>query len=72
VRNQASRYHLVIDAINNSKRAPRGAAELKLWCQRQLTRHAEYIDAHLEDLPEVRDWIRQDPGSESTGAPRTV
>lgn len=72
VRNQASRYHLVMDAINNSRRAPRGAAELKLWCESQLARHTAYIDEHLEDMPEVRDWIRQDPGLESTGASRTV
>ena len=29
VRNRASRYHLVMDAINNAKRLPRGATELK-------------------------------------------
>ncbi|CAI9409095.1 phosphoketolase family protein [Aestuariimicrobium sp. T2.26MG-19.2B] len=57
VRNQASRYHLVIDAIHNSKRKVRGMAELKAWCERQLERHAEYIVDHLEDMPEVRDWV---------------
>ena len=67
VRNQASRYHLVMDAINNSKRRPRGAAELHEWCQAQLRRHSAYIVEHLEDMPEVRDWVMQDPGSESTG-----
>ena len=36
VRNRASRYHLVMDAINNAKRHPAGAAELKAWCQAQL------------------------------------
>ncbi len=56
VRNKASRYHLVMDAINNAKRLPRGAAELKRWCEQQLARHEEYIVEHLEDMPEVRDW----------------
>jgi xylulose-5-phosphate/fructose-6-phosphate phosphoketolase len=60
VRNRASRYHLVMDAINNARRLPRGAAELKAWCESQLARHAEYVVEHLEDMPEVRDWsLRQ-------------
>ncbi|WP_203842482.1 phosphoketolase family protein [Winogradskya humida] len=56
VRNKASRYHLVIDAINNSKRLPRGAADLKTWCESQLARHERYVVDNLEDMPEVRDW----------------
>jgi xylulose-5-phosphate/fructose-6-phosphate phosphoketolase len=60
VRNKASRYDLVIDALNNADRIPPGAAELKAWCEQQLVRHAEYIVEHLEDLPEVRDWVLGD------------
>jgi xylulose-5-phosphate/fructose-6-phosphate phosphoketolase len=60
VRNKASRYHLVIDAINNAKRLPRGAADLKAWCEAQLTRHNQYVVDHLEDMPEVRDWSLSD------------
>jgi xylulose-5-phosphate/fructose-6-phosphate phosphoketolase len=60
VRNRASRYHLVIDAINNAKRLPRGASELKAWCESQLARHEAYVVEHLEDMPEVRDWTLQD------------
>ncbi|WP_212998215.1 phosphoketolase family protein [Winogradskya consettensis] len=56
VRNKVSRYHLVIDAINNSGRLPRGAADLKTWCESQLARHERYVVDNLEDLPEVRDW----------------
>lgn len=56
VRNRASRYHLVMDAINNAKRLPRGATELKQWCEQQLARHEAYVVEHLEDMPEVRDW----------------
>jgi xylulose-5-phosphate/fructose-6-phosphate phosphoketolase len=60
VRNKASRYHLVMDAINNTKRLPRGATELKAWCQAQLARHEAYVVEHLEDMPEVRDWTLGD------------
>jgi xylulose-5-phosphate/fructose-6-phosphate phosphoketolase len=56
VRNRASRYHLVMDAINNAKRLPRGATELKTWCEAQLAKHQAYVVEHLEDMPEVRDW----------------
>lgn len=67
VRNRASRYDLVIDALNNAKVHPRGSADLKSWCEAQLAKHAEYIVEHLEDMPEVRDWVAQAPGSETTG-----
>jgi xylulose-5-phosphate/fructose-6-phosphate phosphoketolase len=56
VRNGVSRYHLVMDAINNAKRLPPGAAELKAWCERKLAEHQVYVVEHLEDMPEVRDW----------------
>ena len=54
VKNEASGYHLVIDAINNSKRTPAGASELKTWCAEQLARHQRHVVEHLEDMPEVR------------------
>jgi xylulose-5-phosphate/fructose-6-phosphate phosphoketolase len=60
VRNKASRYHLVMDAINNAKRLPSGATELKTWCEQQLEKHAAYIVEHLEDMPQVRDWALGD------------
>ncbi len=60
VRNRASRYHLVMDAINNAKRLPRGAAELKAWCEQKLAEHEAYVVEHLEDMPEVRDWVLGD------------
>ncbi|GAA1396565.1 phosphoketolase family protein [Luteococcus peritonei] len=56
VRNRISRYHLVMDAINNAKVTPPGASELKQWCQQMLDKHESHIVEHLEDMPEVRDW----------------
>ncbi|MGI5239698.1 phosphoketolase family protein [Dactylosporangium sp. CA-139066] len=56
VRNRVSRYHLVIDAINNAKRLPPGATDLKAWCERKLADHDTYVVEHLEDMPDVRDW----------------
>ncbi|HEU4547610.1 MAG TPA: phosphoketolase, partial [Microlunatus sp.] len=65
VRNRASRYHLVMDAINNAKRTPPGASAVKAWAQSQLDRHHAYIVEHLEDMPEVRDWTWQRPVREA-------
>nr|WP_231121678.1 hypothetical protein [Motilibacter peucedani] len=60
VRNKASRYHLVIDALNNARRLPQGASDLKAWCEAKLAEHEAYVVEHLEDMPEVRDWALGD------------
>ena len=57
--NRASRYHLVIDAINNARRTPPGASAVKAWAQAQLDKHQSHIIEHLEDMPEVREWTWQ-------------
>jgi xylulose-5-phosphate/fructose-6-phosphate phosphoketolase len=60
VRNKASRYHLVMDALNNSRRTPPGASDLKAWCEQMLAEHQSYVVEHLEDMPAVRDWVLGD------------
>jgi xylulose-5-phosphate/fructose-6-phosphate phosphoketolase len=57
VRNRVSRYHLVIDALNNSRRTPPGAGELKAWCEARLREHSQYVVDQLQDLPEVTTWV---------------
>jgi xylulose-5-phosphate/fructose-6-phosphate phosphoketolase len=56
VRNQTSRYHLVLDALAHSRRVARGARQLEDHCRVMLERHGRYIREHLEDMPEIRDW----------------
>jgi xylulose-5-phosphate/fructose-6-phosphate phosphoketolase len=68
VRNKVSRYHLVMDALNNARRTPPGASELKAWCEAQLAKHETYVVEHLQDMPEVRDWVLQ-PVVGDDGAP---
>jgi xylulose-5-phosphate/fructose-6-phosphate phosphoketolase len=65
VRNRVSRYHLVVDALNNAGRTPPGASELKAWCEERLAAHEEYVVEHLEDMPEVRDWVLPGPAERS-------
>ena len=57
VLNRMSRYHLVLEALRRSRRIPQGGAELADLCRSQLERHATYVREHLEDMPEVRDWV---------------
>ncbi len=57
VLNQMSRYHLVLQALRHSRRVPEGAPELEEHCRIMLARHHTYIREHLEDLPEIRDWM---------------
>ncbi len=65
VRNKVSRYHLVMDALNNAGRTPSGASDLKAWCVAKLAEHAAYVVEHLEDMPEVRDWTLSSGGAEN-------
>lgn len=56
VLNRVSRFDLVIDALNNVRRTPPGAEELRAWCLAKLAEHHAYVREHMEDLPEIRDW----------------
>jgi xylulose-5-phosphate/fructose-6-phosphate phosphoketolase len=57
VRNHMSRYDLVLDALSRSRRVARGARQLEDHCRAMLERHGQYVREHLEDMPEVRDWV---------------
>jgi xylulose-5-phosphate/fructose-6-phosphate phosphoketolase len=56
VLNQVSRFHLVMDALNNARNTPRGAQALHDWCLGKLAEHHAYIREHMEDLPEISSW----------------
>ena len=56
VLNQVSRFHIVMDALNNARTTPRGAQELHTWCVAKLAEHRAYVREHMEDLPEIRNW----------------
>lgn len=61
VLNHMSRYHLAIEALRRSRRIPDGAHELTGYCERMLERHHDYVREHLEDMPEVRNWVWPEP-----------
>jgi len=56
VLNRMSRYHLVLEVLRRSRRAPENGPELAEHCQAMLERHHDYVREHLQDMPEVRDW----------------
>jgi xylulose-5-phosphate/fructose-6-phosphate phosphoketolase len=56
VLNRMSRYHLALDALRHARRIPQGGEELAAHCRQMLDRHHDYIRAHFEDMPEVRNW----------------
>ena len=56
VLNGVDRYHLALEAVRRSRRAPEGAQRLIDHCNAQLQRHHRYKVEHLQDMPEVRDW----------------
>jgi len=56
VLNETSRYHIAMDAIRRSRRPLANAQELNAACLDMLAKHREYVLAHLEDMPMIRDW----------------
>ncbi len=56
VLNRMSRYHLVMEVLRWSRRAPEGGPALAQYCRDMLAKHEVYVREHFEDMPEVRDW----------------
>ncbi|OWY63437.1 phosphoketolase [cyanobacterium TDX16] len=61
VLNQISRYHLVLDALSRVDRKHEGHDALVAHCFEMLDTHKRYVVEHLEDLPEITDWVWSDP-----------
>jgi xylulose-5-phosphate/fructose-6-phosphate phosphoketolase len=57
VLNRISRFHLAIEALRRARRPPENADQLIEECELTLRRHTPYVKQHLEDMPEIRDWI---------------
>jgi len=60
VLNETSRYHLCIEAMRQATRVRGLTPPLIAKCQDLLAKHRTYIRTHLEDMPEVRDWVWTD------------
>jgi xylulose-5-phosphate/fructose-6-phosphate phosphoketolase len=56
VRNQTSRYHLVIEALRRASGIASRAAPIIERYQRKLIEHRRFIEAEGVDPPEIREW----------------
>jgi xylulose-5-phosphate/fructose-6-phosphate phosphoketolase len=56
VLNDLDRFHLVADVVDRVPQLSRKAAYVKQAIRDKLIEHTEYIRAHGEDMPEIRDW----------------
>jgi xylulose-5-phosphate/fructose-6-phosphate phosphoketolase len=56
VLNQMDRFTLAFDAIRRIPHLHHTVRKCKDWLDANLQRHKEYVMAHGQDLPEVRDW----------------
>jgi xylulose-5-phosphate/fructose-6-phosphate phosphoketolase len=57
VLNGMSRYHLCMEALRRAKRFRDEAPGLIQQCEAKLDEHHDYVRAHLEDMPEIREWV---------------
>jgi xylulose-5-phosphate/fructose-6-phosphate phosphoketolase len=56
VRNDLDRFHLAMDVVDRVRVAGARGDYLKQRLNDKLVEHGEYIRAHGQDLPEVRNW----------------
>ena len=57
VLNEASRFHIVMDALRRSRTRVPNAPDLVARCEASLAHHRAYIAEHLDDVPEIRDFM---------------
>jgi xylulose-5-phosphate/fructose-6-phosphate phosphoketolase len=60
VLNGMSRYHLCMEVLRRAPRVHDRAATLMAECQGLIAKAVAYSREHLEDMPEIRDWVWTD------------
>lgn len=63
VLNGLDRFHLVQSVLDRVPAARARGAQLKQLMETSLVQHREYVRAHGQDMPEIRDW-QWTPGTE--------
>ena len=57
VLNDLDRFHLVMDTIDRVPQCAERGVYLRQQLSDKLNEHRQYICAHGEDLPEIRNWL---------------
>jgi xylulose-5-phosphate/fructose-6-phosphate phosphoketolase len=57
VLNGMSRFHLAAEALRRTRHPPANAGALIDECEERLRKHHAYVREHLEDMPEIRNWV---------------
>jgi xylulose-5-phosphate/fructose-6-phosphate phosphoketolase len=57
VLNRISRLHICLDVARYVPGMRKGAGALTAECNRLLAEHGIYIREHLEDMPQIHDWV---------------
>ena len=56
VMNDLDRYHLAGDVVDRVPRLQRTGAHFKQFLRNKLVEHKQYVRAHGDDMPVVKDW----------------
>src|SRR5262249_15797287 len=60
VLNSMSRFHLAAEAIRRVPRLADGAPDLIGRCEERIAESIAHAHEHLEDQPEIQDWVWTD------------
>jgi xylulose-5-phosphate/fructose-6-phosphate phosphoketolase len=57
VMNGVSRYHLAMLAMEVAPRVQKLTPPLRQECEDMLNKHESYVQANLQDMPEIQNWV---------------
>jgi xylulose-5-phosphate/fructose-6-phosphate phosphoketolase len=68
VRNDLDRFHLAGDVFDRVRKLAPLAAYAKQHFRDKLIEHREYITAHGQDMPEIREWTWKEARAKPAGS----